>query len=53
MVFIQVFSDVLDFGCGCLLGAVLSSDFFFIFLKSFLITLGIVVEFDLSGLVML
>ncbi len=28
MVFMQVSSDVFDFGCGCLLGAVLSSDFF-------------------------
>jgi hypothetical protein len=53
MVFMQVSSDVFDFGCGCLLGAVLLFDFFFIFLKSFLITLGIVVGLDLSGLVML
>ncbi len=52
MVFIQVSSDVFDFGCGCLFKPVLSL-FFLIFLKSFLITLGIVVGLDLSGLVML
>ncbi len=53
MVFIQVSSDIFDFGCGWLLRTVLSFDFFLIFLKSFLMTLGIVVGLDLSGLVML
>ncbi len=46
MVFIHISSDVFDFGCGCLLRAVLSLYFFLIFLKSFLVTLGIVVGFE-------